>query len=224
MAYTLATVRQRILDDRLDDTTFEPSIVDNFINDTQRAIFNTYELPFMEKTRTDVVSSGASTYVIPSEVQTIQGIKITIPDNNKRDITQLYMPFREFNQAYPVVADNAPGSPYIWTSHGSTIYFSRPTNQNYTIEVWFLKKPDTLDDDADIPEIPEEFSELLVLGAYYRILERNEDFDLASYYKNGEYANILDQLAERYGKRQTGKAMRMSQPQRAYHGRASARR
>ncbi len=49
MAYILAGIRSRVQLDKLDDEEYDASIIDNFINDTQRDIFNECELPFMEK-------------------------------------------------------------------------------------------------------------------------------------------------------------------------------
>ena len=46
---TLADLRKRVMIDKLDDEDYEPEIIDNFLNDAQRDIFNQFELPFMEK-------------------------------------------------------------------------------------------------------------------------------------------------------------------------------
>lgn len=49
MDYNLVGLRQRVRIDKLDDEEFDSGVIDNFINDTQRDIFNEYELPFQEK-------------------------------------------------------------------------------------------------------------------------------------------------------------------------------
>lgn len=214
MAFTLAGIRQRVIDDKLDDTTYSTAIVDRFINDAQRSIFNLYELPFMEKVFSGTLAQGGSTFTFPVDYQLVQSLKVTSPTSVRRDITTNYMPFRHFNEAYPVPTINPAGQPTIWTLHGNKLYFSTPTDQVYTLDIFYVKKPALLSDGADVPEIPSEFEELLVLGAYYRVLERNEDFDLASFYKNGDYTEELDKLAARYGKRQIGKPQPMGQPMR----------
>ena len=66
--------------------------------------------------------------------------------------------------------------------------------------LFYIRKPKTLTQNSDVPEIPEEFSELLILGAFKRILERNEDFDLANEVEV-DYQRILLQLVNRYGAR-----------------------
>ena len=64
--------------------------------------------------------------------------------------------------------------------YGGNIMLSAPTDKDYTMTMFYIKKPKTLVDNTDVPELPEEFEELLVLGAYKRILDRNEDFDLGA--------------------------------------------
>lgn len=214
MAYTLATVRNRVLNDKLDDTEFDPEIVDNFINDTQRDIFNTYELPFTEKAFSGVVPIGGTVFTLPSDFQEEQALKLTSPDGNKRDLTKQYIGFRQFNTQFPVPADNSPGVPSFWTMYAGNLYFDRPTDQQYVMELFYVRSADTLEDDNDIPGVPEAFSEALILGAYYRCLQRNEDFDLATSIKEGEYREQISTMLTRLGKRQSGTANIMPTPRR----------
>lgn len=221
MAYTLASVRNRVLDDKLDDTAFDGGIVDNFINDTQRSIFNTYEMPFAEKVFRGTLPVGGTIYDFPSDYQIEQALKITDPEGNIRDITENYMGFREFNRMFPVPSTRSAGQPTYWTTHAGKLLIDKPTDQQYTLDLYYLKKPDLLEDDADVPEVPSEWEECLVLGAYYRVLQRNEDFDLATAIKL-EYQEQLDLMSGRLGRRQTGTPQKMRQPQR--QGRVTRRR
>lgn len=215
MGYTLSTIRQRILEDKLDDEGYPASVVDRFINDAQRDIFNTYELPFTEATFEGNMAAGGTVYNMPNDVQVIQTLKIVSPDKDINDISRNYLSFREFNSRFPVPGNNEPSAPMHWTSHSGKVYFSAPTSEDFTMKIFYNKKPAELQDETDVPSIPEEFGEVLVLGAYIRCLERNEDFDLAAYYRDGEYARMTDQMLFRLSKRQTGGPMVMSQPQRA---------
>lgn len=223
MAYTLASIRNRVLDDKLDDTEFDPEIVDRFINDTQRSLFNTYELPFMEKTFTGVMIAGEHIFELPVDYQVENALILTTADK-VRDLTRHYVDFRDFIMSYPNVEALEAAPPSIWTSYGNKIYFSRPLDEEHQVQLWYLKKPILLSADGDVPELPEEFEELLVLGAYIRVLERNEDLDLALYYKNGDYQDELDKLESRLGRRQTGTPTTMGQPMRVSRGRRSGRR
>jgi hypothetical protein len=214
MAYDLATVRNRVLDDKLDDTSYDPEIVDRFINDTQRAIFNLYELPFMEKVFSGLLPAGESIFEFPLDYQLAQMLILVDSNSASVDLTHQFIPFDEFFRAFPDPESTDAGRPSVWTSHGNKIYLNRPTDDSYTLKLFYIKAPDLLDDDNDVPEIPESFSEVLVLGAYYRILERNEDFDQAAFIKNGDYLDELEKMVARLGKRQVGKPNVMGQPRR----------
>lgn len=212
MAYTLAGIRNRVIDDKLDDVNFDPNIVDRFINDAQRSIFNTYELPFVEKVFNGVLPSGGFLFDFPADYQVEQSLVVTSPTDEKIDITKNYMTFRDFNAQFPLPEVNEPGKPEAWTIHGEKLYLSRPTDQDYTLTMFYLKKPITLVNDTDVPEIPEEFEEALVLGAYYRCLGRNEDFDQADYIKNGDYTDEITRMLNRFSRKQQGTPTIMRQP------------
>lgn len=213
MAYNLASIRDKVLNDKLDDTTYDPAIIDDFINDAQRSIFNTYELPFQEAEDDDTIASGDFEIDFPDDYQREQALIIVGPNNSIRDITRNYLPWRKFINSYPLPSNNTPGAPMMWTVHAGRVLLSRPADQNYQYVLWYIKSPAELSDDADVPEIPESFQEILVLGAYYRVLERNEDFDLAAFYKTGEYAEELDKMVARLMPTQVGTPTVMSQPQ-----------
>jgi hypothetical protein len=214
MAYDLIGLRNRVLDDKLDDTSYSPSVVDNFINDTIRDIAMTYELPAFEEKEDAAIASGSNTFVLPTGYQMAQAFVILSADGNvKKDIGDNYVPFREFIRSYPMAETNEEGAPTFWTSHGGIIYLDRPVDQNYTATLWYLRTPTTLVDTTDVPEIDETFSEIIILGAYYRVLQRNEDYDLAAANEQA-YNSKLDKMMVRTTKREGTTPHIMNQPQR----------
>ena len=114
-----------------------------------------------------------------------------------------YIDFRTFNKLFPKPSLNDSGEIQAWTLYSGNMLLSRPTDVDYELTVFYTKVPKTLALGADVPEIPEEFGELLVLGSYIRCLERNEDYDMAAYVRV-EYNNMLDMLVSKYGFRKTG--------------------
>lgn len=201
MEYNLAGIRERVIIDKLDDEEFDPGIVDRFINDTQREIFNTYELSFQEKIFSGTILAGSAVFNFPSDVAQVQSHTVTGPDGSQHNIQKGYVPFRDFNKVYPTPLNNQPAGISTWTLFANNMMLSQPTDKEYTMTIFYIKKPTTLVENSAIPEIPEEFSELLVLGAYMRIQQRNEDFDLAD--KTAvEYNKQLALLVNRYGFRQ----------------------
>ncbi len=212
MDYNLAGIRQRVLVDKLDDEEFDPNIVDRFINDTQRDIFNQYELSFQEKIFAGTLPATSVMFALPSDVVQIQSAVITTPDNQIMDIMSRYADFRTFNKLFPKPAITEAGDVQAWTLYSGNIMLSRPTDIDYELTIFYTKKPTALTLDTHVPEIPEEFGELLVLGAYIRCLERNEDFDLAAYAKV-EYNAMLDMLVSKYGFRKANGPIKMKNKQ-----------
>jgi len=213
MDYNLSNIRNQVTDDKLDDTSFDSGVVDRFINATQREIFNSFELPFMEKIFSGSLPSDNYIFEFPPDLQVLQSAVISDPDGSQRDITKLMIPYKLFNQLYPTPILNEAGPIVAWTSYAGKMYTSRPIDLPYKMDVSYIKKPALLEDDLDVPEVPEEFQELLVLGAFKRVLQRNEDYDLAGVIGN-EYNDNLDRLVSRYGFRITGQPVIMSQPNR----------
>ncbi len=213
MEYNLAGIRQRVLIDKLDDEEFDPGIVDRFINDTQRDIFNEYELTFQEKIFSGTIPSGSTMFQIPGDVAEILSQVVTSPtDGSQKDLKDSYLAFREFNRLYPVPLNNQPGQISRWTLFGKNMIVSSPTDKPYTMTIFYITKPDVLTENSDVPQIPEEFSELLVLGAFMRVQKRNEDYDQAAI-TEGEYKNQLNLLVSRYGFRKSDGPIKMRNQQ-----------
>jgi len=208
MDYNLVGLRQRVRIDKLDDEEFDSGVIDNFINDAQRDIFNEYELPFQEKIFQGTVPAGSTMFQSPSDLAQLQSQTMAdVPgfSNSK-------MKWRDFFQAFPDNMNQTPGAPSAWTLYAQNIIFDKPTDQDYTFTLFYIRKPKLLSGDTDVPEIPEDFAELLVLGAYIRVLKRNEDFDQAAYVQN-DYDRQLDLLVARYGFRESDGAIKMKNRQ-----------
>jgi hypothetical protein len=200
MDYTLEGIRQRVLVDKLDDDEFDAGIVDRFINDTQRNIFNQYELTFQEKIFQGTVPSQTTMFKFPDDVAKLQALTITGPDGSQSDLMPMRMQFRDFVRQYPTPGNNQSGAVARWALYGGNMLLNAPLDQDYTMTIFYIKKPKTLVSPTDVPEIPEEFSELLLNGAFMRVQKRNEDYDLAAVTEN-EYNNDLNLLVARYGDR-----------------------
>nr|DAX93558.1 MAG TPA: head to tail adaptor [Caudoviricetes sp.] len=209
MDYNLASLRKRVLVDKLDDDEFEPQIIDNFINDTQRDIFNQFELPFQEKMFQGTIPAGSIMFKLPADVAQLQSQSML----GVRGWQNQQMDWRSFIQAYPDAANEEPAEPGAWTLYGGNILLSAPTDKDYTMTIYYIKRPAKLLEDTDVPEIPEEFSELLVLGAFKRVLERNEDYDLSPSI-DAQYQAKLEQLVTRYGFREANGPIIMKNRQR----------
>lgn len=212
MSYTLAGVRNRVIIDKLDDEDFDPQVVDNFINDAQRDIFSEYTLPFTEKIFTGNLPAGATMFQLPSDVSSLQAFLVTDGEGRSRDIMNYFMSFSEFNGIYPVPSVNEAGYIHRWTMYGGKMIVSRPVPADYDMTLYYNKVPATLTDDVQVPELPEEFEEALVLGAFYRVQLREGDSDEALLTK-AEYQRKLEQMVSRYGFRMNAGPIKMKNRQ-----------
>lgn len=211
MDYNLKGIRDQVVIDKLDDESFDPSVVDRFINTVQRRIFNTFELPFMEEVFSGVIPADQRIFIFPKEVQLVQSVVITAPDGTQKNITNSRLRYQDFLAKYPTPANNTPSAIGEWMSYAGKLYASAKTDQAYQMDTFYIKKPTVLEQDEDVPDLPEEFQELLVLGAYKLVLERNEDFDMAAVIGD-QYTEQIEQLVDRYGFRVINGPIRMAQP------------
>lgn len=212
MKYNLLGIRNQVVNDRLDDPMFQDTdVVDRFINASQRWIFNQFELPFTEGQFSGVLASGQTVFQFPDDVQVPQALVLTA-DGEQRDISDNYILFRQFFKMFPKPASGEPKPPLYWTSHAGKLYLSHPTDKAYQLDTFYVRKPALLVADTDVPEVPEEFQELLVLGAYSRLLKRNEDWDIAAIVDT-EIDNEISMLNNRYGWRIQHGAVKMKNRQ-----------
>lgn len=208
MDYTLQAIVRRVQVDKLDDEEFDTGIISNFVNDTQRDIFNQYELPFQEKIFAGTVPGSSSMFNMPTDLALLQSVSMT-------DVPGFFgtkMAWRDFFQKYPDNTSEEPGKPSAWTQYAGNIIFDKPTDEGYVLTLFYIRKPKVLALPTDVPEIPEEFAELLVLGAYIRCLKFNEDNDQAAYHEV-EYNKQLDLLVSRYGGRLSPGTVKMRNQQ-----------
>jgi hypothetical protein len=222
MAYNLAYIRNRVLNDKLDDTDYDPDIVDNFLRDAQRKIYNSYQLPFMEESFVGTLPPGSNRFNFPDDAQIPHGLIITDPEDLtfRKILTDRYLAFRKFYELYPAAENNTPATPYQWTIYAGRIVFNCPTDKTYTMTMRYTQKAPVLKDDGDVPGIPEEFAELLILGGFYRVQRRNEDYDEAAATKQ-EYNEELNEMLYRLSPPQTGTPTTIHRP--AMHRKSSGR-
>lgn len=211
MDYTLQAIVQRVQVDKLDDDEFDTGIISNYVNDTQRDIFNQFELSFQEKIFAGTLPSQATMFNMPDDLALLQRAILT-NGTDIQDISKKYMPWRNFLDIYPDPNTNTAGQVTNWTSYAGNIILNCPQEDEQTLTMYYIKTPKVLALPTDVPEIPQEFEELLVVGAYIRCLKFNEDFDQAAFME-GEYNKMLDLLVSRYGARVSPGSIKMANQQ-----------
>lgn len=208
MAYNLGTVRSRV-EQKLDDESFGVAKLNQFINDGQRDILNSRRFTFMERSSDLTTSVGSALLTgTPTDLQVPLSLRIYEPQNYATLLT--YMEYEDFDATIP--NQNLVGNtvPQYWRIFNGVIEVYPNADQEFTLKLKYLKEPTELSSDSDVPEIPEAFGETLVLAAYKRALEHNDDYDQAQVIQS-QIDIQMDTMDERY-KRQFGLPHVMRQP------------
>lgn len=211
MAYQLSDIVTKV-QQRVRDTGYSTTEIKNYINDTQNDVFNEYRLPFMQATQNYTLASNTADMTngvgLPSNF--VQAFSITLTSTGKES-NLLYMPTEQVDVMNPDPTDTTayPASiPTKWYEYAETINLFPVPNEAYTVTMRYWKKPTLLSADADVPELPSEFEELLVVGASYRVMQVKDNYDQASILQN-KYDEILQKLVVKYSVKQTGQPVRM---------------
>lgn len=211
MAYTLGALVTKV-QQRVRDTAYSSTEIKNYINDAQRDIFNEYRLLFMEASQNYTMTSGVSDITDGSGLPTnyVQAIDLLLTTDNKEKYLD-YRDIRYIDGTYPDADDtsaHSSGVPSYWYNYAQTIRTFPVPDAAYTVTLRYYKSPTELSADADVPEVPSEFEEILVVGAAYRVMQVKDNYDKASILQN-KYDELLQKLQYKYSIKQTGKATTM---------------
>lgn len=203
MSYILSDIRTKVRT-RIGDTTYDSSAITNFLNDTQNDIFNQYQLPFMEAVQGYTLTSGNADITagngLPDDFVTALDLMLTGTGYNKlltpRDV-------RHVDYEDPDYEAQAAGTPNEWFKYADTIRVIPEPDRAYTVSLRYYKRPTLLSADADVPSLPAEFEEALVLGASYRILQVKDNYDQAGVLEN-KFMELVVKLNTKYSRAQVG--------------------
>lgn len=197
MTYNLGTTVTRV-QQRIRDTGYSSAEIKSYINDTQYDVYNEYRLRFMEDSQAYTLAVGVADITNGSGLPTnyVQALDIINTTSGKQS-TLTFIDAKSVNNL------TTTGQPTSWYIFENTInLYPIPTSAD-TITLRYYKKPTELSADADVPEIPSEFNELLVVGAAYRVMQVKDNYDQAGVLQN-KYDEILDKLVIKYSQSQVG--------------------
>lgn len=198
MAYTLLDLRARVRA-KIKDTSYPSATLDGFINDAIVEITDLYTFREMEKVVDGALTIGDYTFEQQDDHQTTRKLVCIDPDDPTRyfDITQNYMPSEAFFSVFPVPDAQDSTQPSYWTEYGNQFYFNAPVDKEYTVRQFYQKMPTELVAESDSPELPQNFREIIVLGAAYRCEEERGNFDIAGILQN-RFNDRLSDLMMRF--------------------------
>lgn len=204
MAYNLGSLVNKVKS-RLSDQNFSTEQIMDFLNDEQREIFNYYDLPFNRTTIQHTITQGNNLVALPTGHQKTKGLRIIAPQNDDKDLSRYYLPWARFKQYFRQEPGFYSESDLVWwTIYNDNIEFANNADKTYTLEQDYLIRPIEMTEDNDVPELPEEFQEILVLGALVRSLEVNDDNDIAQY-QQGKKNLLVQAMLRRLAPQQSAK-------------------
>lgn len=217
MAYQLSDIATRI-QDRVRDASYPPTTIYGYINDTQNAVANEYDLMFWEATPQTYtlgvgvqdVTNGAG---LPTGFIRPLNIRITTLGSVR---TLVYIDYRDLEELHPNQENDSAGTPRFWTRYGNTVSVYPKPDQAYTVKMRWMRMPTQLSADADVPEIPFSFEELLIYGGGQRVFE---DKDMESKADNFQNKVTLEttKLVNKYAIKDPYTVQIANQPRRRRH-------
>lgn len=179
MAYTLGGIRTKILN-KLDDSGLSSTKVDDWINDAQNECVEGFRLPFMETRSAFTLTVGDPDITSGVGVATLdEPIAVRITTGGSEQVLK-YIQYDELIRRFPDFPNTDNGTPEYWYEFAGEINTFPASDTAYSVALDFYKKPTELTGDSDVPELPAQYEELLVIGGYIRALEHDDDYDEAA--------------------------------------------
>ena len=207
MTYTLSSLRTAVTD-RLGDDSLGNRKLNQWANDTNREVCNSRRWRFMETSFNGNVTIGETTYNLPTDFQAAINFTVNDPDNNAQFVN--FIPYEEFDQLYPDPTALEDAQPTLWTFYGNSLILGPGApDQEYTMQLRYIKQPTELSDDTDVPDVPEAFQEIMILGMLKRAQMAADNYDFAQVITQ-DFERQMDFMTERLQARQYGELYRMN--------------
>lgn len=190
MAYNVGTLTTRV-QQKLDNTAFDSTKILQFLNDGQRDIVIQAKPQYMraEATYTTTIGSTVLT-TTATDVLVPLSLRLFTPLNYAMLLP--YLEYEDVDLYYPNVGLIGTGPPFAWSVFAGVPFLVNNSDAVYTLKGKYLQVPPELVNTVDVPILPVTFSEILVLAAYKRALEHDDDFDEAQVIQQQINSKILD--------------------------------
>jgi hypothetical protein len=168
-----------------------------FLNEAQRRIARRARVPQLENSQTITTVGGSSDVALSDS-----GVRI----NSLRNTTDR----APLEAASIEEIDDLPassGKPSLYAINGRTITFYPTPDGAYSLSARFQGRPTDLVEDADVPQIGDDYADLLVTYARARLFRLEDDFEMARLYMQDFETDLAAymtdvQYADRSRKRQ----------------------
>lgn len=198
MSYNLLDLRSRVRT-KIKDSSYSAATIDGYINDAIVEIADLYPWVYFQKVVSGALTVGEHTYEQQDDHQTTTKLILLHPTTttSHRDLTKYRKPWEDFFNTFPAPDTLDNSQPIYWTEYGDQIYFNCPANLAYLLRQFYQKIPTELSADADIPELPQNFREAIVLGASYRCEGERDNYDIKAVLQN-DFGDRVSDLMMRF--------------------------
>lgn len=176
----------------LGDRTTESTFVDKAINRVVREINRMVRIKEMETTGTFSTVDGTAKYTLDTNLITgLDAYSVLWCRNNESDQQKLLARKSYKNYLDVDRSTDLEGVPTEYAFWGDSLYlFNKIPDAVYTIEIAWHKRHASLDEDSDTLEFPEEWEEVVEVGATARMFRLLNEPDLYQL-NQGEYQRLL---------------------------------
>lgn len=178
MAYTLLDLKTTVKK-RAKDTSFDDTLLTDYIQEAQNQVLEHYRFPFMEVSDTDTASIGSFELELYNDVEVILSLKLVYETTDAK-FEPIYLGYSEFYDRFDPDTEATSSSPVYFTVFNNTIIWGAPLDKTYKVYVKYLKTPKVFTADTDVPSIPKRFKEIIIRGALARVEEYRDNYDKAA--------------------------------------------
>lgn len=188
---------------RLDDEEYPDTTITQFLNDALFEVLGEAHYDFLEKIYVSTTQEPG-VLLLPPDFQSVITMTAKI-DENVWPFE--YMDYKDFLDRKKGIGTKN----YRFTIFGGKLFYDVPNvseevdeegdDKFYEVTLYYLAKPLPLVNPTDVPIIPYEFGEVLVMGALARAERLRDNFDYAAIYDN-KYDELITNMKLRYCPRQ----------------------
>lgn len=181
---TFLELQEEVLEFQFNAPKYRP-LVKRWLNDAQRKVVQQSEARTQQDIATISAIAGDRSYALPEDFGRI--IDIFRPESGH--LAPLGV--RDFD-ALPA----SSGAPTRYLIAGTEVHFDVTPDGAYEVQMRYWRLPADMVEDADEPEIPPQYHDLLVAYALHRAYAKENDYAASTFWKGEWEAGLLKMRGE----------------------------
>jgi hypothetical protein len=120
-------------------------------------------VPENQETASGSLSTGVSTYVLPTDMFSLETVRDATSDKTLKQISR-----RQYSQKKLVVPGGPPMEYHWW--RGEIIFFPTPDVSTYVVTIDYVKRLSALSASTSLSALPREWDEIIMQAAFVKML------------------------------------------------------